>query len=192
MPSDKMGARELDPVLELLRAIWALNHSIERTSIRMESTLGVTAQQRIVIRLIGRLPGITPGELADLLHVDRGSITAVLKRLEARALVLRTPDDGDRRRVSLSLSPRGRKLNVPAATSVEHAVALALKQTSAADIAAVKRLVRRLITSLDQVTDAADQAQLRAEQVSQTGARAKRPGRGDSSRPSRSRRPRLG
>lgn len=159
MPSDIKEARELDPVLEFLRTIWALNHSIERTSIRMESVLGVTAQQRFVIRLVGRLPGITPGELADLLHVDRGSITAVLKRLEARELIIRTPDQDDRRRVSLSLSPRGRKLNLPAATSVEHAVELALEQSPAADVAAVRRLARRLIAALDQVTDAADEAQ---------------------------------
>lgn len=159
MPSDPMGGHELDPVLEFLRTIWALNHSIERTSIRMESALGITAQQRFVIRLVGRLPGITPGELADLLHVDRGSITAVLKRLEARELVVRTPDKGDRRRVSLSLSARGRKLDLPAAVSVEHAIELALKQSSSADIAAVKRLTRKLIASLDEVTAAADEAQ---------------------------------
>jgi DNA-binding MarR family transcriptional regulator len=159
MPSETRGAQELDPVLEFLRTIWALNHSIERTSIRMESALGVTAQQRFVIRLVGRLPGIAPAELADLLHVDRGSITAVLKRLEARELIVRTPDKEDRRRVSLSLSTRGKKLNLPAATSVEHAVELALEQSSDADVAAVKRLVRRLIAALDQVTDAADEAQ---------------------------------
>lgn len=159
MPTETKGVQELDPVLEFLRTIWALNHSIERTSIRMESALGVTAQQRFVIRLVGRLPGIAPAELADLLHVDRGSITAVLKRLEARELIIRTPDKDDRRRVSLSLSARGRKLNLPAATSVEHAVELALEQSSDADVAAVKRLVRRLIAALDQVTDAADEAQ---------------------------------
>jgi DNA-binding MarR family transcriptional regulator len=157
MPPDMKGARALDPVLEFLRTIWALNHSIERTSIRMESVLGVTAQQRFVIRLVGKLPGITPGELADLLHVDRGSITAVLKRLEARKLIRRTPDKHDRRRVSLALSARGRKLNLPADTSVEHAIELALAESSAADVAAVRRLVQKLIASLDQVTDAADE-----------------------------------
>jgi DNA-binding MarR family transcriptional regulator len=159
MPSETKGVQELDPVLEFLRTIWALNHSIERTSIRMESVLGVTAQQRFVIRLVGRLPGIAPAELADLVLVDRGSITAVLKRLEARELIIRTPDKDDRRRVSLALSARGRKLNLPAGTSVEHAVELALEQSSEADVAAVRRLVRRLIAALDQVTDTADEAQ---------------------------------
>jgi MarR family transcriptional regulator, organic hydroperoxide resistance regulator len=159
MAADGPPAHELDPVLEFLRAIWALNHSVERTSIRMESALGITAQQRFVIRLIGRLPGVTPGALADLLHVDRGSITAVLKRLEARELVRRTPDSGDRRRVSLALTARGRKLNVPTGVSVERAVELALDQSPVADVAAMKRVVRRLIAALDRVSDDADGAQ---------------------------------
>ena len=157
MPAEAT-THELDPVLEFLRTIWALNHALERTSIRMESALGITAQQRFVIRLIGRMPGVTPGELADLLHVDRGSITAVLKRLQARALVSRTPDPADRRRVSLALTARGRKLNVPAAISVEHAVELALEGSPAADMAAMRRLARRLSAALDQVVDSAKQA----------------------------------
>jgi MarR family transcriptional regulator, organic hydroperoxide resistance regulator len=157
MPAE-VTTHELDPVLEFLRTIWALNHALERASIRMESALGITAQQRFVIRLIGRMPGVTPGELADLLHVDRGSITAVLKRLEARALVSRTPDPADRRRVALALTARGRKLNVPAAISVEHAVELALEGSPAADVAAMRRLARRLIAALDQVVDSAKQA----------------------------------
>ena len=157
MPVAATTTQELDPVLEFLRTIWALNHALERTSVRMETALGITAQQRFVIRLIGRLPGVTPGALAELLHVDRGSITAVLKRLEARALIRRTPDPEDRRRVSLALTARGRKLNVPSCISVEHAVELALAQSPASDVAAVRRLAHRLIAALDQVVDSAEQ-----------------------------------
>jgi DNA-binding MarR family transcriptional regulator len=146
---------ELDPALDLLQAVWALNHALERTSIRMESVLGITAQQRFVIRLIGKLPGITPGQLAELLHVDRGSVTAILKRLEARELLVRTPDVKDRRRISLALSARGRKLDAPTQISVEHAAAQALRRSTAADLQAFRRLLRRLVNSLEEVTMAA-------------------------------------
>jgi DNA-binding MarR family transcriptional regulator len=144
-------AEELDPVLEFLRSIWALKHAFERASIRMEEVLGLTAQQRFVIRLLGRLPGTTPGALASLLHVDRGSITALLKRLEARELILRKPDSLDRRRVFLSLSARGRKLDVSTPTSVEHAVEKALERSTAADIAAVRRILQRLVNALEEI-----------------------------------------
>jgi DNA-binding MarR family transcriptional regulator len=145
---------ELEPVLEFLRSVWALNHAIERTSIRMESALGFTAQQRFVIRLIGHLPGVTPGRLAELLHVDPGSITAVLKRLEQRELVVRTPDPHDKRRVTLALSARGRKLDCPAAISVEQGVQLALQHTTSADLAAVKRVLGRLVAALEEIAEA--------------------------------------
>jgi DNA-binding MarR family transcriptional regulator len=150
---DNDGA-ELEPVLEFLRSVWALNHALERTSIRMESALGFTAQQRFVIRMIGRLPGVTPGRLAELLHVDPGSISAVLKRLEQRELVLRTPDLQDRRRVTLALTARGRKLDCPAAVSVEHGVQLALENTTAADLAAVRRVMGRLVAALEEISEA--------------------------------------
>jgi DNA-binding MarR family transcriptional regulator len=140
---------ELDPALEFLRSFWALNHAVERRSIRMESALGLTAQQRFVIRLVGKLPGITPGRLAELLHVDPGSITAVLKRLEQRELVVRTPDASDRRRISLTLSARGRKLNTPTPMTVEHAIASALEHTTAADLAAMRRIVARMVAALE-------------------------------------------
>jgi DNA-binding MarR family transcriptional regulator len=144
------------PVLEFLRALWALNHALERTSRRMELVVGLTAQQRFVVRLIGQLPGISPGRLAELLHVDRGSITAVLKRLEARDLLVRTVDTADRRRVFLSLSPRGRRFDAPAPVSVEHAVVQALERSTATDVAAVKRLLARLVAALDEVSATAD------------------------------------
>jgi len=145
-------ANELGPVLEFLRAVWALNHAIERTSIRMESALGLTAQQRFVIRILGELPGISPGQLAELLHVDRGSVTAIIKRLEARDQVVRRADAKDGRRVSLTLTTKGRHLNVPAPVSVERAVELALDRSTAADVAAVRRVLGRLVTALDEVS----------------------------------------
>lgn len=144
---------ELGPVLEFLREIWALNHAIERVSIRMEADLGLTAQQRFVIRILGKLPGTTPGQLARLLHVDPGSITAVIKRLEARELVARKRDPNDGRRVSLSLTARGRKLDVPAQVSVERAVATVLDRSTQADVAALRRLLGRLVDALEQISE---------------------------------------
>jgi DNA-binding MarR family transcriptional regulator len=143
--------KELDPVLDFLRSLWALDHALESASSRMEAVLGLTAQQRLVIRLLGRLPGITPGQLATLLHVDRGSVTAMLKRLEARELIVRKQDEHDRRRVFLSLSARGRKLDAPARISVEHAVAGVLERSTPADVAAVRRILQRLVRALGEV-----------------------------------------
>jgi DNA-binding MarR family transcriptional regulator len=150
-PPLRPHAPELEPVLEFMRTLWALDHALHSASIRMEAALGLTAPQRFVVRILGRLANVSPAMLADMLHVDRGSISALVKRLEARALVMRRPDSTDGRRVFLSLTARGRKLDVPARTSVEHAVASVLRRTTASDLAAVKRVLGRLVSALDQV-----------------------------------------
>ena len=51
----------MGPVLEFMRVVWALDHALQKTSKRMETTLGMTAPQRLVIRkhtIIYQLPGL--------------------------------------------------------------------------------------------------------------------------------------
>jgi MarR family transcriptional regulator, organic hydroperoxide resistance regulator len=36
-------------VLEFMRVFWALDHALQKTSKRMETTLGITSPQRLVI-----------------------------------------------------------------------------------------------------------------------------------------------
>lgn len=50
------------------------------------------------------------GEVARLLAMDRTTVTAKLKPLVRRGLVVIMPDESDRRSRRLSLSPKGRKL----------------------------------------------------------------------------------
>ncbi len=53
----------LGAALDFMRLLWAMDHDLQRRSKRMEVELGVTGLQRIVIRLIGRFPGVTAGRL---------------------------------------------------------------------------------------------------------------------------------
>ncbi len=144
--SDPAGT--LTPALLFLREIWALNHAIEQTSMRMESALGVTAQQRMMVRVIGRFPGITGGEIAKLLHVDAGTISAAVRRLEARGLVKRKQDLEDRRRVSLALTAQGRRLDVATEGTVESAVEAVLAVTTEPEREGVRRVLVQLVEAL--------------------------------------------
>lgn len=117
------GARlPLQPALEFLQSLWRLNHAIERASARMEASLGVTAQQRFILRCVGRYPGLTAGQLATLLEVDRGTVSAALNRLERKALLTRRVDPRDRRRVALGLTAQGHAINRSDEGTVEDAV----------------------------------------------------------------------
>ena len=129
-PTDGDGPRgpPLGEVLEFMRLLWALHHGLQSTSKRMESTLGLTGPQRLVLRMVGRFPGIAAGHLAQLLHVHPSTLTGVLKRMEKRGLLERKVDPLDGRRALFVLTPEGRDLDVPATGTVEAAVQRALSR----------------------------------------------------------------
>jgi MarR family transcriptional regulator, organic hydroperoxide resistance regulator len=126
-PEASRGAEpKLGPVLDFLRLLWAVDHALQSGSKRMEISLGVTGPQRLVLRIVGRLPGISAGELAQILHVHPSTLTGVLRRLQARALLQRRADPNDARRALLTLSAKGRKLDSLQTGTVEAAVRRAL------------------------------------------------------------------
>jgi MarR family transcriptional regulator, organic hydroperoxide resistance regulator len=113
---------EPDPVLEFLRLMWAVDHELHRVSKRMIGRLGLTAPQRLALRFVGRHPGLTPGRLAELLHLDPGTVSGIVKRLEGAGLVSRVRGGGDTRRMHLTLTTSGQTLNRRRKGTVESAV----------------------------------------------------------------------
>jgi MarR family transcriptional regulator, organic hydroperoxide resistance regulator len=144
----------LGNVLDFMRLLWAIDHALQRASKRMASTLGVTGPQRLVIRIVGRFPGISAGELAQILHLHPSTLTGVLRRLSRRGLIRRKPDSDDHRRVRLSLTDTGRKSDQGVHGTIEGAVRHALRDASAVDLAGGRRLLRRLEQSLETLSDA--------------------------------------
>jgi DNA-binding MarR family transcriptional regulator len=139
----------LDSPLDFLQRLWRLNRALEKLSSRMEKRFGVSAQQRLLIRCVGQYPAMTPGELASVLHVDPGTVSAALKRLEDKQLIRRRRDARDKRRVTLALSAKGRALARPSAYTVEHAVERLLAATKASDLETTQALLAKLTRYLD-------------------------------------------
>lgn len=135
-------------VLGFLGELWSVNHAIERASKRMEATIGLTAQQRVLIRIVGKHPGISPGQLADLLALDAGTVSTAVRRLEARQLVRRRRDPRDGRRVEIGLTAKGRMLDVPMAGTVESAIGATLAASTDAETRVMRRMLRRLAKHL--------------------------------------------
>lgn len=92
---------------------------------------------------------MTAGQLALLLHLDPGTISASLNRLESKRLVKRQRDSHDRRRVSLLLTHQGRKLDRPASGTVERAVEQLLATTPARSVASMVTVIDRFTAMLD-------------------------------------------
>ncbi|MFN7134184.1 MAG: MarR family winged helix-turn-helix transcriptional regulator [Myxococcales bacterium] len=140
--------QNLGEVLEFMRALWAVDHGLQATSKRMKVQLGVTGPQRLVIRLVGRFPGISAGRLAEILHVHPSTLTGVLRRLETRGFLERKTDPKDGRRALFALTPRGKELDVDQEGTVEFAVRHALQKLSPAQITAAQEVFRALTESL--------------------------------------------
>lgn len=135
---------ELPAVLQFMQLLWAIAHGLETTSKRMNSTIGITGPQRLVLRVVGLFPGISAKELAKILHIHPSTLTGMLKRLVTQRLLVRLEDSGDRRRAVLRLSPKGRHANRRARGTVEAAITQALRAVPTGDRAVTCRVLERL------------------------------------------------
>jgi DNA-binding MarR family transcriptional regulator len=144
---DKLGRTVDYPLgsgLDFLRHIWQLSHALEKLSMSMDQRLGVTAPQRLLLRCVGKYPGVSAGQLAAVLHLDPGTVSAALKRLEKKKLLERRKDPRDRRRVSLGLTAAGRALDLPRSGTVESAVERLLETVNGGEIAVALRVLEQL------------------------------------------------
>ncbi len=135
-------------VLRFMRLIWAIDHELERVSKRMETTLGLTVAQRMTLLLAARHPGISAGELATLMHVHPGTMSGILKRLEAGRFIQRSGHAGDGRRLVLTLTARGQAANRQQEGTFESTVRALLKSASGADVAATEHVLSELAERL--------------------------------------------
>jgi DNA-binding MarR family transcriptional regulator len=132
-----------------MRALWGVNHGLESTSRRMKASIGVTGPERMVIRLIGRYPGISSGELARILRVHPSTLTGLLKRLAARSLVLRKADSTDARRALFTLTAKGAVVDKQRRGTVEAAVTSALDALPRRDVEVALGVLEALTRSME-------------------------------------------
>ena len=101
--------------------------------------LGLTYPQYLVLLVLWEGDGITVTRLGERLGLDSGTLTPLLKRLQAQGLVQRLRDAADERRVLLQLTPAGRALRERAA-----AVPQAIAAASGCGLGEIADLTRRL------------------------------------------------
>jgi DNA-binding MarR family transcriptional regulator len=140
----------LDPVLDFMRLLWSIEHGLQRASKRMENDLGITGPQRLVLRVVGRFPGLSAGELAHIVHLHPSTITGILQRLVARGLLDRQRDPGDNRKARLRLNARARPYTRTSAGTVEKVVTQALKRAGATNVRVARRVLAGIARGLDE------------------------------------------
>lgn len=149
MPFEPSTEPKLGKTLQFMQLLWELTHSLQSLSKHMEATIGVTGPQRLALRIIGRRPGISAGELASALRIHPSTLTGVLRRLEERRAVRREADPYDARRARLFLANAGKDLDRERSPTVEAAVRRALTKADPRDLEGARRLVRAVIDELE-------------------------------------------
>ncbi len=135
-----------------MRLIWGISHGLQSISKRMEAELGITGPQRLVVRIVGRHPGLAAGQVARILHLHPSTLTGVLRRLEQRRVLERRAGERDRRQARLHLTGMGRWIDRRRAGTVESAVRQVLAGLSPAYVEAAAEALQALDAALRQMS----------------------------------------
>ena len=68
---------------------------------------GITYTQYITFLVLWEKDGITVGEIGARLHLDNGTLTPLLKKMEAEGFITRRRSTEDERKVTVYLTPEG-------------------------------------------------------------------------------------
>ena len=143
MPNDTAAP---EPTLLLDQQLCFALHSASLAMTRVYQpqleALGLTYPQYLVMLVLWERDGLSVSELGARLFLDSGTLTPLLKRLEAASLLDRSRDRADERRVVIRLTDAGRQLKARAA-SVPGCV-LAATQCSLDQITELTRQLKQL------------------------------------------------
>ena len=104
--------------------------------------LGLTYPQYLAMLALWEEDGQSVGQLGERLRLDSGTLTPLLKRLEAQGLVARLRAVEDERRVHVTLTAAGRKLRTRA--QKVPGCLLEASQCSPAELRQITRQVQQL------------------------------------------------
>jgi DNA-binding MarR family transcriptional regulator len=122
---------------QLCFPIYAAANAVQKAYRPHLTPLGLTYPQYLVMLVLWERDGLALGDIGRRLHLDSGTLTPLLKRLESAGLVTRRRSDEDERVVLITLTEKGRALKARAepipfklaeAMHLEPAQALALKE----------------------------------------------------------------
>lgn len=92
---------------QLCFALYAATNRMTRLYQPLLSALGLTYPQYLVMLVLWERRSLSVGAIGELLDLDSGTVTPLLKRLETAGFVTRVRDTADERRVVVSLTDAG-------------------------------------------------------------------------------------
>lgn len=115
-----------DPLLlgnQICFAVYSTAHAFNRVYKPLLDKLGLTYPQYLVMMVLWERDGVPVKDIGEKLFLDSGTLTPLLKRMEAADLVKRTRSTQDERQVLIALTPQGHALREKARAVPERILA---------------------------------------------------------------------
>jgi DNA-binding MarR family transcriptional regulator len=132
---------------QLCFSIYATTHAFNRFYKPLLGPLGLTYPQYLVLLTLWEEDGLPVHAIGERLGLDSGTLTPLLRRMEASELVTRQRDKLDERMVRIHLTARGKRIEAKAAAFPQRIGAAA--SCSAGELNALRKLVFQLRDDLD-------------------------------------------
>jgi DNA-binding MarR family transcriptional regulator len=145
-----------DPTLllgnQICFAVYSTAHAFNRVYKPLLDRLGLTYPQYLVMLALWERDGVPVKDIGERLFLDSGTLTPLLKRLEAAQLVKRTRSTEDERQVLIALTPQGQALREKA-----RAVPLSLLAASECSISELSAIKNDLVALRDRLNAMMDE-----------------------------------
>ena len=105
---------------QLCFALYAATRAITKTYREKLEPIGLTYPQYLVLLVLWEREDVTVSEIGQKLFLDSGTLTPLIKRLEAMKLVNRKRGTEDEREVRITLTPNGEELKADVLDARRH------------------------------------------------------------------------
>lgn len=142
---------------QLCFALYSTLHAINKVYAPLLAAIGLTYPQYLVMLALWEEDDVTVKAIGERLHLDSGTLTPLLKRLEGAGVLTRARDPKDERQVRVRLTEKGRDLRRQA-RNIPAQMARAMGRP-ADDLKAVRKELRRIRNALLGKRDKSDKGE---------------------------------
>jgi DNA-binding MarR family transcriptional regulator len=130
-------------------AVYSAAHAFNRVYKPLLDRLGLTYPQYLVMLVLWERDGVPVKDIGERLFLDSGTLTPLLKRLEAAGLLKRSRSKDDERQVLIALTAQGQALKDKA-----RAVPLSILDASSCSIAELSAARNEIVALRDRLNAA--------------------------------------
>jgi len=152
MAKKQAAKQAVDPLLlgnQICFAVYSTAHAFNRVYKPLLDRLGLTYPQYLVMLVLWERDDVPLKDIGEKLFLDSGTLTPLLKRLEAQGLIKRTRSTEDERQVLIALTSKGHALKEEA-----KAVPQAILSSSACPVGELVTMKNELVALRDRLNAA--------------------------------------